>query len=84
MITLEDEAQAGIISDDRAKYDRLTERERTVLGYIARGFTAPEIGTKMSISAKTVDTYKQRIGLKIFLHHRSEFVAFALRIGLLS
>ena len=50
---------------------------------LASGFTAPEIGEKLFISPKTVDTYKQRISEKLGLAHRSEYVQFALKLGLL-
>lgn len=69
--------------DDRARFEKLTERERDVLQLVAHGFTAPEIGEKLFISPKTVDTYKQRIGEKLGLAHRSEYVQFALKLGLL-
>jgi two-component system response regulator NreC len=70
-------------ADERTKFEKLTDRERDVLRYIASGFTAPEIGEKLFISPKTVDTYKQRIGEKLGLNHRSEYVQFALKLGLL-
>jgi two-component system response regulator NreC len=70
-------------SDERTKFDKLTERERDVLRYVASGYTAPEIGEKLFISPKTVDTYKQRIAEKLGLAHRSEYVQFALKLGLL-
>lgn len=70
-------------ADERGKYERLTERERDVLRYVASGFSAPEIGEKLFISPKTVDTYKQRINEKLGLAHRSDYVAFALKLGLL-
>lgn len=62
---------------------RLTEREREVLGYTAEGFSSAEIGKKLFISPKTVDTYRSRIMEKLGLHHRSELVRFALQQGLL-
>jgi len=70
-------------SDERERFAQLTERERDVLRLVARGYSAPEIGTQLSISAKTVDTYKQRIGEKVGLTHRSEYVRLALKLGLL-
>jgi two-component system response regulator NreC len=73
----------GEFVDERTKYEKLTDRERDVLRYIASGFTAPEIGEKLFISPKTVDTYKQRIAEKLGLSHRSEYVQFALKLGLL-
>lgn len=71
-------------ADERDRYEKLTERERDVLRYVAGGFSAPEIGEKLFISPKTVDTYKQRINEKLGLAHRSDYVAFALKLGLLS
>lgn len=70
-------------ADDRERYNKLTERERDVLRYVAGGFSAPEIGEKLFISPKTVDTYKQRINEKLGLTHRSDYVDFALKLGLL-
>lgn len=54
-----------------------------VLRFVASGFTAPEIGEKLSISPKTVDTYKQRINDKLALSHRSEYVTFALSLEII-
>lgn len=65
------------------RYERLTEREREVLVCTAHGFTAPEIGARLNISPKTVDTYKQRIQEKLGLHHRAEYVRLALRLHLM-
>jgi two-component system, NarL family, response regulator NreC len=69
---------------DRENFDRLTERERDVLRLTAQGYSAPEIGERLFISPKTVDTYKQRIQEKVGLSHRAEYVQLALRLGLLS
>ena len=70
-------------TDERSKFEKLTDRERDVLRFVASGYTAPEIGEKLFISPKTVDTYKQRIAEKLGLAHRSEYVQFALKLGLL-
>ncbi len=61
----------------------LSDREREVLGQTAEGFSSAEIGRKLFISPKTVDTYRSRIMEKLGLNHRSELVRFALRTGLL-
>lgn len=62
----------------------LSDREREVLALTAEGFTSGEIGERLRISPKTVDTYRQRLAEKLDLHHRSELVRFALRTGLLA
>jgi DNA-binding NarL/FixJ family response regulator len=70
-------------ASERARYDRLTDRERSVMRLIAEGYTAPEIGEQLAISPKTVDTYKQRINDKLGLAHRADYVRLALKLGLL-
>ncbi len=70
-------------ADDRSRFERLTDREQAVLQLFAEGHTAPEIGERLSISPKTVDTYKQRINEKLQIAHRTDYVKLALRLGLL-
>ena len=69
---------------EREQFEKLTQRERDVLRYVAQGYSAPEIGEKLFISPKTVDTYKQRIQEKLGLTHRSDYVQLALKLGILS
>jgi two-component system response regulator NreC len=61
----------------------LSAREREVMALTAEGYSSREIGEKLFISPKTVDTYRARIMEKLGLNHRSELVRFALRTGLL-
>ncbi len=70
-------------ASDRARFERLTDREREVMQLIAEGYTAPEIGERLAISPKTVDTYKQRVNDKLGLTHRADYVKLALKLGLL-
>jgi DNA-binding NarL/FixJ family response regulator len=70
---------------DRAlqRFEELSDREQTVLRLVAEGYNGPEIGRMLNITAKTVDTYKQRINEKLGLSHRTDYVRFALTIDLL-
>ena len=63
--------------------DPLSDREREVLTFTAEGYSSSEIGKKLFLSPKTVDTYRSRIMQKLGLTHRSELVRFALKTGLL-
>src|SRR3954462_3049275 len=69
---------------NRERFEKLTQREQDVLRLVAQGYSAPEIGERLYISPKTVDTYKQRIHEKLGLAHRSDYVQFALKLGLLA
>ncbi len=66
------------------QYERLSNREQSVLRLTAIGYNGPEIGSQLGITAKTVDTYKQRIEEKLGIAHRTGYVRFALNAGLLS
>lgn len=63
--------------------EELSEREREVLALTAEGYSSSEIGKKLFISPKTVDTYRSRLTQKLGLSHRSKLVRFALRTGVL-
>ena len=69
---------------DRARLEKLYDREREVLRLVAEGYGAPEIARRLGISAKTVDTYRERVSEKTGLSGRPDFVRFALRLGLLT
>lgn len=62
----------------------LSERESTVLRLIARGFSNKEIARRLSLSVKTVETYKSRMMDKLGFRSRPEMVAFAASQGWLS
>ncbi|MBA2684216.1 MAG: hypothetical protein H0U66_06985 [Gemmatimonadaceae bacterium] len=55
-----------------------------VLTKRSRASSAPEVGAQLSISKKTVETYKKRIGDKLGFAHRSEYVRFALEVSVLA
>ncbi|HEX2205654.1 MAG TPA: response regulator transcription factor [Longimicrobium sp.] len=63
--------------------EKLSDREREVLALTAEGFSSGEIGKKLFLSPKTVDTYRARLMQKLGLTHRSELVRLALDAGLL-
>jgi len=65
-------------------YENLSEREREVLKLLALGYTAAQIGEKLALSPKTVETYRVRIMEKLNLSSRPDLVQYALKRGLLS
>jgi two-component system response regulator NreC len=63
--------------------EELSEREREVFTLTAEGYSSSEIGKKLFLSPKTVDTNRSRQMQKLGLSHRSELVRFALQTGVL-
>jgi two-component system nitrate/nitrite response regulator NarL len=61
----------------------LSDREREILGGLARGLTAPAIGRELDLSASTIKTYLQRLYEKLGVSDRAAAVAEGLRRGLI-
>ncbi len=61
--------------------EALSDREREVLRFIARGFTNKEVANLLGVSIKTVETYKTRLNRKLNLHSRADAVRYALAQG---
>ncbi len=60
----------------------LSEREREVLQYVARGHTYKEIGATLFIAEKTVENHVRNILGKLHLNRRQELVRYALDHGI--
>jgi len=71
-------------SDGEDPYMLLSSREREVLKLIVRGFSLSEIGERLCLSVKTVETYKARLMQKLGYTKKSELIDYAVRHRLLS
>ncbi len=60
-------------------FEKLSAREREVLRGIVRGSTSADIARHMSLSRKTVDTYRSRIMVKLGVANRSALIHFAMK-----
>jgi DNA-binding NarL/FixJ family response regulator len=61
----------------------LSERERDIIQLLALGYTNQEIGKRLFISVRTVDTHRAHIMRKLQLETRAELVMFALAHGVI-
>lgn len=60
-------------------HKKLSDREYEVLLDIARGRTVSDIADKLTLSVKTISTYRARILDKMNLNNNAELVRYALR-----
>lgn len=63
-------------------FDRLSAREHAVLQHIIAGETSADIARHLSLSRKTVDTYRGRMMVKLGVSNRSELIRLALEYEL--
>jgi two-component system response regulator NreC len=64
-------------------YNLLSDREKEVLTFIAKGYSNKEIAEQLMISVKTVETHKGNLMEKLKMKTRPELVRFAVKKGLL-
>ena len=68
---------------DRLAHERLSPREFEVLRLLALGTTVSEIAAMLSLSDKTVSTYRTRLLEKLSLKTNAELVRYALEHSLI-
>ncbi len=61
---------------------QLTERETEVLRFVAKGLSAKQIATKLSLSHRTVENHVQATLRKLQLANRVELTRYAIEQGL--
>ncbi len=70
--------------EDRPPHETLSDREFEVLRMIASGRTVGEIAAALSLSDKTISTYRARILVKMGLKTSAELTHYALQKNLVS
>jgi two-component system, NarL family, response regulator NreC len=69
---------------DVSPLEKLSPREREILQLVAEGKTSQEIAERLSISPKTVDTYRSRLMDKIGVDDVAGLVRFAIQHEVIS
>lgn len=73
-----------------AKFDsikettRLTTKDIQIIEMVCRGLTAREIGDKLNISQRTVESHKSHIMEKLCFKNMVDLIKFALKNGIIS
>lgn len=78
------EQRPPVVLPQEPAHASLSARERQVLQLLARGYTNRETAALLSLSVKTIETYRARLGEKLGLRTRAEMVRLAMDLGLLS
>ena len=75
---------AAAVQSPADPWEALSDREQEVLTLVALGHTSAEIAERLSLSVKTVETYRARGMEKLGLRSRAALVQFAMAHGLLA
>ena len=67
---------------EKPPHETLSNRERQVMTLIATGKSVTEIATELSLSVKTISTYRTRILDKLGLGNNAEIIRYALEHSL--
>ena len=67
---------------DKAPHEILSDREYQVLCMISSGKTVTQIAEELSLSVKTISTYRVRILEKLKMKNNAEITRYAIKEGL--
>ena len=67
---------------DKAPHELLSDREYQVLCMIASGKTVTQIADVLTLSVKTISTYRVRILEKLRMKNNAEITRYAIKEGL--
>lgn len=84
LITRYVSAPAQPVLDNLPELAELTDREREVLLFVARGSSNQQIAEKLFISPHTAKTHVNRVMTKLHAHDRAQLVIVAYETGLLT
>ena len=70
------------MAKDATGANPLSEREREVLQYVARGYAYKDIGERLFISPKTVENHVRNILQKLHLNRKQELIRYAVEHGI--
>lgn len=73
----------GQVRKTESRVHLLSDRERQVCRLLAMGYTNADVGTKLCISVRTVESHRARIMSRLDLSSRADLVRFAIDNGLL-
>ena len=77
-----DSAEITTALPAKSQFETLSNREREVLILVAMGHTNQAVAERLSLSVKTIESYRSRLMLKLGLQSRVELTQFAIEIGL--
>lgn len=71
-------------NSDRPAHEALSDREYQIMCMLSSGKTVSEIAAELSLSVKTISTYRVRVLEKLHMKNNAELTRYALKQGLVA
>jgi two-component system invasion response regulator UvrY len=68
-----------LVESEKELHESLSDREYQVFCLIASGKTVKEIAEKLSLSEKTISTYRARIMQKMYMKNNAQIIRYAIK-----
>lgn len=68
-------------TDKKRTKDVVSDREKEVAVFIAKGLTSAEIGEELHVSARTVESHRRNIISKLDLKNTAQMISYAIKHG---
>lgn len=78
-ISIQQQKQEAETQEVRQKLERITERERMILRYVAEGRSSKEIARELDLSPRTVEAHRAKLFEKLEINSLAELVRFYLK-----
>lgn len=80
----ERQTQQQSLQELNAQFERLTPREREVFDFVINGYTSHAIASRLSLSTRTVESYRMQVMEKMRAESVAALVRQAIRLGRLT
>jgi DNA-binding NarL/FixJ family response regulator len=71
-------SMSKLLRIQESPFDLLSSRERDVLQRVVAGYTSADIGRQLSLSPKTIETYRGRLMLKLGVNDRAALIRLTM------
>ena len=69
---------SSLLGAPESPFDLLSSRERDVLRRVVAGYTSADIGRQLSLSPKTIETYRGRLMVKLGVNDRAALIRLTM------
>jgi len=82
LLSNDNSSAVNLLKQKSPLFNELTSREKEIIKLVSQGNTNTQIGEKLFISPRTVDTHRTNVMKKLNIHNVASLIRFAFQNGL--